>query len=144
MSHTLAKVGGFLAVPLLAPQLVKLVATSGESAAPKANPAYVAAGAGVLTFGALAFLAHHEMENRSLSGTVQCLFEGAMYAAGIGAAFSAAYPLISKPGPTISGTNAKADQVFDRLTAKAAAAVADKRQKRLVLVPAVAVAPAAK
>lgn len=130
-SHLLAKVGGFFLLPVLGGLGTRIAATAGESALAGKNPALVAAAAGTLVHGALAYAFYQASESDSLSEGMQSLFRGGMWGAGLSAALCAAMPAINTPGPTVSGPNPKLDQVFNLLTAQAAGQVALKRARAL-------------
>jgi hypothetical protein len=129
-SYLLAKIGGFLFLPALGTLATRLAAPAVESAVPKANPGVVASVVGTVAFGALAYGLYQASEGDYSTGT-QALFRGGMWGAGICAAFSAATPLVSPPGPVVAGTLPAVDNTFNLLTAQAAGAVAAKRSKKL-------------
>lgn len=131
-SHILAKVGGFLLLPAFGSLATKLAATTGESVLPNAKPGYVAAAAGTLAFGALAYGLYKASESDSHSEAVQCFLRGGMWGSGIAAAFCAGAPALSDPGPTVvtSGKYPKLDKAFNLLTSQAALAVATKRTEK--------------
>lgn len=130
-SHLLAKIGGFFFLPVLGGIGTRIAATAGEGALPTKNPAVIAAAAGTLVHGALAYAFYKASESDELSAGMQSLFRGGMWGAGLGAVFCAAMPAVNQPGPAISGPNPKLDQVFNLLTARAAGHVALKRSRAL-------------
>lgn len=132
-SHLLAKIGGFLLLPALGGVGTKLAATAGESLAPKANPGLIAAAAGTAVYGALAYAFYKASESDNMSETMQSLFRGGMWGAGIASAMCAATPAINPPGPVVSGPSPKLDKAFNLLTAQAAGAVALKRARNRAL-----------
>jgi hypothetical protein len=135
-SHLLAKVGGFFILPMLGGLGTRVAATAGETVAPNANPGFIASAAGTAVYGALAYAFYKASESDGLSDGMQALFRGGMWGAGISAAFCAALPAVSPPGPMISGPRPEMDKLFNLLTAQAAGAVASKRSKARALNPA--------
>ncbi len=130
-SHILAKVGGFFLLPALGGLGTRITAAAGESALPTKNPGLVAAAAGAVVHGALAYAFYKASESDSMSEGMQSLFRGGMWGSGIAAVLCAAMPAVNAPGPVVSGPNPKLDQVFNLLTARAAGAVALKRSRAL-------------
>lgn len=130
--HVLAQIGGFLLAPMVGGFITKKAAPALENSLSSMNPTHVAAAAGALTYGALAFAAYKASENDHTSDTLQSLARGAMWGAGIGAAFCAIAPMTVTSSPMITSgvLGTTADKTFNLLTAKAAGAVAQKRASR--------------
>ena len=126
-SHLLAKIGGFLFLPMLGTVGTRVTATAAESLAPTKNPGLVAAAAGTAVYGALAYAFYKASESDSMSDSMQALFRGGMWGSGISALLIAATPAFNPPGPAVSGPSPQLDKVFGLLTAQAAGAVALKR-----------------
>lgn len=141
-SHLLAKVGGFLLLPCFGALASKLLAQASESALPNQNQGKVAALAGTVAHGALAYALYSASESDSHSDAVQSFLRGGAWGEGLSSAVCATVYAVSESGPmaVTSGKFKKADQALNLLTAQAAAAVAAKRAKKFLPAAVAAVA----